>query len=77
MADMIHWHRHRNGYWLVRKGSHWTVVRVNKNVCSSAMPRGGNWVVAKDDLEHVEERWYSRTHAFETFKRMSRRKLRW
>ena len=77
MVPVIVWHTHRNGYWLVRKGSHWNVVRVSGSAVSSAMPRGGNWVVSRDDLEHVDERWYSKSHAFETFQRLTRRKLRW
>ena len=71
------WYREANGYALLKAEPGWTVVRVSDGHVSGAMPRDRGWHGKREDLEEVVPRWYSKSHAWETWQRLSRRRRNW
>lgn len=78
MSSTLKWNREIAGHALIQSDKGWTVVQVRHGHLTAAMPREmGDWHCHRDDLEEVCPRWYSKTHAYETFRELTRRKLNW
>lgn len=71
------WHRESNGYALLRSKAGWTVVRVSDGHVSGAMPNDRGWWCAREDLEEMIPQWYSKSHAWETYRKLARPRRNW
>lgn len=70
-------YRIARGVALVRSPKGWTVVSIHRTHVSGEMPRDGGWHCAAEDIGEMAPRWYSKSHAYETWRKLSRRRASW